>query len=110
MFTYTGFKSIMDVPDITEETYAFVLRTVFKYVNTVHSIDIDNTDSSDISEDLQYAMFIHAKFIYETQIKNASVVSSAKDSAGNSVTYKTELPSIITSTYRMYSPLDPVVI
>lgn len=100
----------MDVADISEGTYAFVLRSVFKYVNVVHAIDIDDTDVSEIPEDLQYAMFSHAKFIYETQMKNTAMIESVKDSSGDTVKYNTKLPSIITSTYRMYSTLDSVII
>jgi len=110
MFSYTNFKAVMDISDIAESTYAFVMRTVFQYVLKVHVIDIDNIDPEDITEDLQYAMYLHAKYIYETQVRNTPVVESSKDSGGNTVKYNTKMPSIITSTYRMYSPSEPVLI
>ena len=110
MFTYTNFKSVMDISDISEGSYAFVMRTVFQYVLKVHRIDVDDPTADDLTEDLQYAMFMHAKFIYETQVKNTAVVSASKDSAGNTVTYATKMPKIIESTYRMYSPIEPVIL
>jgi len=99
----------MGISDISEETYAFVLRSVFKYVNTFHSIDLF-ADDFVLEEDLQYAMYIHAKYIYENQIKNTAVVTNAKDSAGNTVAYNPKLPSIVHSTYKAYSPIEPAIL
>lgn len=106
MFNYTTFKSIMDISDISEETYAFILRSVFQYVSKVHTIDV----TGPMTEDLQYAIFMHAKYIYESQVKNTALIASAKDPSGGSVIYNTRLPAIIESTYKMYSPNDPVIL
>jgi len=121
-FTFTTFKAVMGIDDIPEATYAFILRAVFEYVNTVHEINIDDyqsqpaadgtTTSVDIPVDLQLALFSHAKYLYETQVSNSDIVAQAKDAGGNTVVYqsKKQLPANITSTYRMYSQTEPVIL
>jgi len=119
-FTFGTFKAVMDVSDVNQEAYSFILRTIFQYMLKVHSIDIDNyIDYSDITsttviippEDLQYAIFKHAKHLFDVQSKGTDNVDSVKDSGGNTVKYREpKLPSMITSTYRMYSPIEPVIL
>lgn len=109
-YSFTQFKAVMDVSDISEEAYAFVLKTVFQYVNKVHAIDLSEIDPDDLTEDFVYAMYIHAKYIYEHQVKNVPTVSTVKNPGGGSVSYARKLPPIINSTYRMYSPLDPITL
>ena len=172
-FSFTTFKAVMDIPDIEETAYAFILRSVFSYMKKIHSIDLDASatlstlsgctttsllfttnasllvdqvvrvglEESYISEvvtdttlgtttvtispalsvaplastsvlvlltvipfDLQYAIFQHAKFIYEGQKKLTSIIDSVTDASGNKATYKAKLPVTITSTYLEYSP------
>lgn len=121
-FTFGTFKAVMGISDVSEEAYAFILRTVFAYVKKVHSIDVTAFSDNEVvlaegelptiitmPEDLQYAMFKHAKFLYEVQVKGSDLVDSVKDSGGNTTRFKDPvLPSVITSTYRMYSPIEPV--
>lgn len=123
-FTFGTFKSVMGVSDVSEEAYAFILRTVFKYALKVHSIDLDEFVDNEVvlgvdedptfievPEDLQYAVFRHAKYLYEVQTKGVEIVDSVKDSGGNTSKFReAKLPSIITSTYRMYSPIEPIIL
>ena len=118
-FTFGTFKAVMDVSDINQEAYAFILRTVFEYTKTVHLIDIDNYTGSvadattvlDIPMDLQYAVFRHAKHIYDVQTLGTDNIASVKDAAGSTTSYREPmLPSIVTSTYRMYSPTEPIIL
>lgn len=170
LFNFGIFKSTMDVADIDEITYSFILRMVFSHLKKIYGINLDSeitltpitgsTTSSIIvpyntglvvdqlvvsgsseSEviavssnitltettitvspafalvptsilvkltvvpfDLQYAIYQHAKFLFEAQKKNTSIVSAITDSAGNKVTYNTKPPGLITSTYLEYSP------
>ena len=123
-FTFGTFKAVMGINDVSEETYAFLLRTVFKYALKVHSIDLEDYTDNEvvlgvgetatviaIPEDLQYAVFKHAKYLYEIQTKGVEIVDSVKDSGGNTSKFReAKLPSIITSTYRMYSPIEPIIL
>ena len=123
-FTFGTFKEVMDISDISEETYAFILRAVFKYVLKVHSIDLEEFVDNEvvlavgeeptfipIPEDLQYAVFKHAKYLYEIQVKGVEIIDSVKDSGGNTSRFReAKLPALITSTYRMYSPIEPIIL
>jgi len=110
-FSFTQFKSVMNISDISEETYSMILKMVFQYVKTVHAIDIDEYETpDDIPIDLVYAMYSHAKFKYEQQTKSVPTIDSVKNPGGGSVTYSDKFPDIITSTYRMYSPTASVII
>ena len=172
-FNFTTFKSVMEVTDIEESAYAFILRSVFAYIKKIYSIDLNSTEtfvvgvgstttsvvlpytvkllvdqvvringqevtitggSSDVlltattitvspalsvapgtgstalvflqiaPIDLQYAVFQHAKFIYESQKKLTSVIDSVTDTTGNKATYKSKPPVGIAMTYSEYSP------
>lgn len=170
LFNFTTFKSTMDVADIDETTYSFILRGIFSYINKIYAIDLDAQESfttstgtttstlivplsttlkldqvvtngsaesiitSVVSDillgtttitispafstapasitvyttlvpfDLQYAIYQHAKFQFESQKKNTSIVDSVTDASGNKATYKAKPPALITSVYSEYSP------
>ncbi len=53
---------------------------------------------------LQYAVFQHAKYLYERQKKNAMVVDTVTDASGNRATYKDKPAKDILQTYAAYSP------
>ena len=164
-FTFTAFKSAMDITDIDETTYSFLLRSVFRYLTQKYNIDIEATQSfttsvtSTISSivvpvtdtiilgqlvdgehevisvtsigtittftvspaytsvpttvsiqltivpfDLQHAIYQHTKFLFESQKRNTSIIDSITDATGNKVSYKTKIPSFISSVYAEYSP------
>lgn len=118
-FTFGTFKAVMDVSDINQEAYAFILRTVFEYAKTVHLIDFDNytgpiagtTTILSIPMDLQYAVFRHAKHIYDVQKLGTDNVASIKDAGGSTTSYRApKMPSSVSSTYRMYSPTEPIIL
>jgi len=44
-FNFTTFKSIMNIKDIDEENYSFLLRTIFSYLKRSYGIDLDATES-----------------------------------------------------------------
>lgn len=175
-FSFTTFKQVMEISDIDEPTYGFILRSVFAYLKKIYSIDLNNTESFTIGTgstttsivlpytinlegdqvmrigteevfitggtsdtlltttmvtispalstapsagttalvflqvapiDLQYAIFQHAKFIFESQKKLTSIVDSVTDATGNKATYKVKPPTSILMTYSEYSP-DPM--
>ena len=170
-FNFIVFKSVMDVSDIDETTYAFILKSVFSYTKRVFNLDFGNTisltaetgstesvikttsvtglqvgqvvtsgteettitaiDATNLTvtvstaftlvptsitvytqipyEDLQYAVFMHAKFLFEYQKKNAQIIDSVTDTAGNKVSYKVKPPETVLSVYLEYSP-NPIVL
>lgn len=166
----------MDIPEIEEAAYGFILRSIFSYLKKVFSIDIDNSKvikalsgctttslitlldtellvnqivrvgldeavitavTSDVTlntttitispalsvapvlntditvlltvvdYDLQYAIFQHAKFIYEGQKKQTSIIDSVTDANGNKASYKVVPPVSVISAYREYSDNPP---
>jgi hypothetical protein len=164
-FSFTTFKSVMEVTDIDETTYSFILHSVFRYVKQKYGIDLeatvtyipnigstvnsiivplDNTitinqlvnDETTITSvtnnlttttfsvspnfsvlpseviinttlipfDLQYAIYQHTKFLFESQKRNTSILELVSDSAGNKTRYKTTIPTFISSMYNEYSP------
>lgn len=170
MFNFSSFKSVMDISDIDEPTYGFILRSIFSTLKKTHGIDLEATtkvltlsgsttttlilpltlgllvdqivvvgskESSILSVtstltdttivlatpllvaplvntnvvfyltvvqfDLQYAIYQHAKFLFEGQKKNTQVVDSVTDTAGNKATYKAKPSKMITSVYLEYS-------
>lgn len=178
-FNFTTFKSVMEVTDIEESAYAFILRNVFAYIKKTYSIDLNATETFlvgsgstttsivlpytenlqvdqvirigteetvitggtsdnllttttiDVSPalsvapvagtsalvflqvapiDLQYAVFQHAKFIYESQKKLTSVIDSVTDATGNKASYKARIPTTIAMTYLEYSPDSPALL
>jgi len=56
--------------------------------------------------ELQYAIYQHAKFLFEVQTKNINIVSGVHDSVGGRVSYKDKLPMSIINVYREYSAND----
>lgn len=175
-FSFTTFKQVMEISDIEEPTYSFILRSIFSYLKKTYSIDLSKTESFTIGTgstttsvvlpyttsleidqvmrigneevfitggtsdillttttvtvspalstapiagtsalvflqvapiDLQYAIFQHAKFIFESQKKLTSIIDSVTDVAGNKATYKVKPPTSILMAYAEYSP-DPM--
>lgn len=175
-FSFSTFKQVMEISDIEESAYGFILRSIFAYLKKTFSIDLSKTESFTIGTgsttsnivlpyttslevdqvirigneevfitggtsdillttttisvspnlsvapvsggialvflqvapiDLQYAIFQHAKFIYESQKKLTSVIDSVTDATGNKATYKVKPPSSILMAYAEYSP-DPL--
>lgn len=166
-FSFTAFKSAMEVNDIDEATYSFILRAVFRYIKQKYGIDVEATKSFTVSVgsttssivvplttdiiagqladnehdiltvandtvaltttftvspvyatipstvsiqttilpyDIQYAIYQHTKFLFESQKRNTNIIETATDATGNKVSYKTVIPSFISSVYREYSP------
>lgn len=166
----------MEITDIEEPAYAFILRSIFAYLKKTFSIDLSRTESFTVGTgstttsivlpytinleedqvikigseevfitggssdellttttitvspplsiapvagttalvylqvapiDLQYAIFQHAKFIYESQKKLTNIIDSVTDTAGNKVSYKVKPPAGVLLSYAEYSP-DPV--
>jgi hypothetical protein len=54
--------------------------------------------------DLQYAIYLHAKFLVESQKKNTFILDSVTDSAGNKASYKLKPPALVAALYAEYSP------
>lgn len=175
-FSFTTFKQVMEVSDIEEPTYGFILRSIFSYLKKTYSIDLNKTETFIVGTgstttsivlpyttnleidqvlrigneevfitggtsdtllttttitinpalstapitgtsalvflqvapiDLQYAIFQHAKFIFESQKKLTSVIDSVTDATGNKATYKVKPPTSILMAYAEYSP-DPM--
>lgn len=44
-FSFTAFKSAMEINDIDEATYSFLLRSVFRYLSQKYSIDVEASQS-----------------------------------------------------------------
>ena len=101
-FNFTQFKTVMGVSNIDEATYGLILRAIFARLKTVHSIDLNVV--TDISEELVYAIYRHAKFIFEVHKGNLDVIKSTADSSGNRTKFDVETPSAVTGIYKMYSP------
>lgn len=170
LFNFSNFKSVMDVADIDEATYGFILRMVFSYIKKIYAIDLDAEETFTTSTgttissiivpystnllvgqvvtsgaeesvittvtndtilatttltispaftlaptsilvkltlvpfDLQYAIYQHAKFLFESQKKNTQIVDSVTDTAGNKATYKSKPSGMVTAVYAEYSP------
>lgn len=164
-FNFTTFKSVMEITDIDETTYSFILRSVFRYIKQKYGIDVEATitytpsigstinsiivpldkgiiigqlvnDETTITSvlnnlttttflvspsfsilptivtisktllpfDIQYAIYQHTKFLFESQKRNTSIIEMVVDSNGNKVKYKTSIPTFISSVYHEYSP------
>ena len=104
-FSFTQFKTVMDIADIDEPTYALILRAIFDTIDTQHEIVID--DLGVITNDLIYAIYRHAKFVFEVQKNKLDIISKTADSSGNRTTFIVEVPTEVRSVYRMYSPSGP---
>ncbi len=104
-FNFIQFKAVMDVADIDDTTYVVILRSIFAYLLKAHRIDIDNLD--ELTYDLIYAVYRHAKFIFETQKNKLDTISQMTDASGNKTTFEVETPSDVISVYKMYSAVPP---
>lgn len=56
--------------------------------------------------DLQFAIYTHAKYLFESYRKNAYILDSVTDANGNKATYKPKPPTMVEYTYMEYSPND----
>jgi len=104
-FSFTHFKQVMAVADIDEPTYALILRSVFAHLRTFHNLDIDTRTA--IEFDLMYAIYRHAKYIFETYKNNTDIINSVNDPAGNKTTFNRKIPKEISGVYKAYSPEPP---
>jgi len=105
LFNFIQFKTVMNISDVDEATYALILKAIFDDLEVQHSIIIDTLPS--ISSNLVFAIFRHAKFIFEVYKNNLDTIEGTSDSSGNKTTFKMDTPKDIVSTYRMYSPEPP---
>jgi hypothetical protein len=107
-FSFTQFKVVMAIADIDEATYALILRAIFDQLLIQYEIDLSKATS--ISFDLTFAIYKHAKHLFEVHKNNLSVLDSVADSAGNRTSYKISIPTEVMSTYKMYSPVPLAII
>jgi hypothetical protein len=89
---------IVEIASITDGT-SIVLAEPFTSVPT--SVTVYTTL---VPFDLQYAIYVHAKFLFESQKKNTSILDSVSDASGSKATYRTQPPAICIYTYTEYSP------
>ena len=104
-FNFIQFKAIMGISDIDEPTYALILRAVFDNLETEHEILVDDLES--ITSDLVFAVYRHAKFIFEVHKSNLDTIKSTSDSSGNRTTFEVKTPADVIATYKMYSARPP---
>lgn len=93
------------VSDELLETTTITVSPAFTLVPT--SVDIDTTI---VEFDLQYAIYLHAKYLFESQKKNTFILDSVTDSQGNRATYKLKPPALVSSIYLEYSPNAPALV
>lgn len=101
-FNFTQFKAVMNIADIDEQTYALILRAVFSNLELRHEIVFD--DLTEVKSDLVFAIYRHAKFIFDTYKHNIDTIKNTSDSSGNKTTFNSEAPADVVSTYKMHSP------
>jgi hypothetical protein len=82
------------------------LTTLTLTVSPAFSIPPVSVDITTIVADfdLQYAVYLHAKFLVESQKKNTFILDSVTDSNGNKATYKLKPPALVAAIYGEYSP------
>ena len=107
-FSFSQFKAVMSVSDIDEPTYALILRAIFAQLQVQYEISIEASTS--ITSDMVFAIYRHAKFLFEVHNGNLDVLESVSDSSGNKTKYKVKVPIDIASTYKMYSPVAPALL
>jgi hypothetical protein len=71
---------------------AFTLAPTLVSINTII-----------LTYDLQYAIFKHAKFIFENQKRLTNTIDSVSDNNGNKVSYKVQPTKDITNVYLAYA-------
>jgi len=108
LFGFTQFKTVMNVSDIDEPTYALILKGIFAYLMMVHEIDVDNL--TEITDDFIYAIYRHATYMHYIQATNAMNTQTASDASGNRVVFDVKPPKDIISVYKMYSPVPPALL
>lgn len=107
-FNFIQFKTVMNIADIDEPSYAIILKAVFDNLLTQYEIDIDTLEV--LTYDLVFAIFRHAKFIFEVHHKNLDVIEKTSDASGNKTTFKITVPKEVMATYKMYSPVAPAIL
>lgn len=107
-FNFVQFKTVMNIADIDEATYALILRGVFARLETQFEIVLD--DLTEISADFVFAIYRHAKFIFDTYKNNLDTIKSTSDASGNRTTFDAKAPQDVISTYKMYSPVPPALL
>jgi len=101
-FNYIQFKTVMNVSDVDEATYGLILRAIFANLEVQHTIIID--ELQEVTSDFVYAVYRHAKFIFDTYKGNLDTIKSTSDSSGNRTTYEVKIPMDIRAVYKMHSP------
>lgn len=109
-FSFVQFKAVMGIADIDEPTYSLILKSIFDILNTQYDIDINASTALTLTHDMVYAIYRHAKFIFEMQSKNLDVVDTVADASGNRTSFKVKVPTDVLSTYKMYSPILPALL
>jgi len=104
-FNFIQFKTVMDIADIDEATYGIILRSIFGSLLKIHRIDVDILE--EMTYDFIYAIYRHAKFIFDTQKNKLDTIKQMTDISGNKTTFEVETPLDIISVYKMYSPVAP---
>ena len=107
-FNFIDFRESMGIQEISEAAYGVILRSIATYLNNIYGIEIDADYK--VPYDLKYAIYRHAKYLYETQNLNSDVVQTAAESGGNRAIFSPKLPSDIIMTYKFYSPNPTVVL
>jgi len=107
-FSFAQFKAVMGVTEIDEPTYALILRAIFD--NLLIQFDIDIDAATEITFDFTYAIYRHAKFIFEVQKQNLDVIEKTSDPSGNRTTFKVQIPIELIAVYKMYSPIEPALL
>jgi len=107
-FSFVQFKTTMSVSDIDEPTFALILRSIFANLLVQYDIDIDTV--TEMTYDFSFAIFRHAKFIFEVQKQNLDVIQKTSDASGNRTTFKVQTPKDVISVYKMYSPILPALL
>lgn len=106
-FNFILFKNAMGVPDEAEGAYAFILKYIFTDIKTTYGIDISTM--TEVPDDLKYAIFQHAKYLYTTQQNLTSVFDSVTDKKTGTAKYDPKFPKDILRVYRNYSSEPPAV-
>ena len=107
-FSFIQFKTVMNIADIDEPTYALILRAVFANLEVQHEIVVD--DLLEITSDLVFAIYRHSKFLFDTYKNNIDTIKSTSDSSGNKTTFEAKTPKDVIATYKMYSPRLPAIL
>lgn len=107
-FNFIQFKTVMNISDIDEATYALILKAVFANLEVQHEIVLD--DLTEITSDLVFAIYRHAKYTFDVYKNNIDTLKSTSDASGNKTQYAAEAPTEVLSTYKMYSPVLPAIL